>query len=45
MTLDYVWFADSTTMDRLQSAKCGRGLTIVITVALHDNEIGALEIY
>jgi len=30
-------------MDRLQSAECGRGLTIVITVALHDTEIGALD--
>ena len=30
-------------MDRLQSADCGRGLTIVITVALRDNEIGALD--
>jgi len=29
-------------MDRLQSAECGRGLTTVITVALHD-EIGALD--
>ena len=42
-TLAYVWFTDSTTMDRLQRAECGRGFTIFITVAIHDNEIRALD--